>query len=132
MHQLFADDCDRRMEFTENFLGWSDDWQQLFQNILWSDEAVFYIGGFMKWHNCHYWGADNPDHCVEKAQGHPKVWCVITSTVTCPVVGHFILWGHNECCIIPQNVMRSHVAGHLSVGKHHNTSFHTRWGTPSF
>jgi hypothetical protein len=82
VQQLLPDDCDRRLEFAETFLGWNDDWPQLFDNILWSDEAVFHVGESMNRHNCHYWPAENPDHCVEKAQGRPKVtvWCGITAT----------------------------------------------------
>lgn len=90
VQQLFPDDCDRRMEFGEIFLSWNEDWPELFENILWTDEAVFHIGGFVNRHNSHYWASVNPNECVEKAQGRPKVtvWCGITSS---QVVGPFFL-----------------------------------------
>jgi len=54
---LCADDTrrlDRRMECGELMLGWHKDWPKLFENILWSDEAVLHISGFVNRHNCHY------------------------------------------------------------------------------
>jgi hypothetical protein len=47
LQQLFPDVCNRRKDFAEAFLRWNDDWPQLFDNIPWSDKAVFHIGGFM-------------------------------------------------------------------------------------
>ncbi|CAF2088788.1 unnamed protein product [Rotaria magnacalcarata] len=54
VQQIFPEDCDIRMEFSEIMLDWKDDWPELFDNILWSDEAVFHVGGFVNRHNCHY------------------------------------------------------------------------------
>ena len=56
--------------------------QKLFEDILWSDKAVFHIGGFVKRHNCHYWAAHDPEVTVEKMQNLPKVtvWCGMTAT----------------------------------------------------
>jgi len=48
------------MEYGELMLGWHEDWPKLFENILWSDEAVFHVGGFVNRHNCHYWAAHDP------------------------------------------------------------------------
>ena len=58
--ELSFDDCDRRMAFGEAMLQWHEENHRLFENILWSDEAVFHIGGFVNKHNCHYWAADIP------------------------------------------------------------------------
>lgn len=90
VHELFLDDCDRRMAFSEEFIQWYNEWPQLFDNILWSDEAVFHVGGFVNKHNCHYWAQHNPKMSVEKLQKRPKltVWCGFTSS---NVVGPFIL-----------------------------------------
>jgi hypothetical protein len=87
---LSDEDCDIRMEFGENMLAWHEDWPVLFQNILWSDEAVFYVGGFVNRHNCHYWAEEDPVVIAEKMQGRPKVtvWCGMTSD---RIVGPFIL-----------------------------------------
>jgi len=90
VQELTPEDCDRRMEYGELMLGWHDDWQQLFENILWSDKAVFHIGGFVKRHNCHYWVAHDPEVTVEKMQNRPKVtvWCGMTAT---RVIGPYLL-----------------------------------------
>jgi hypothetical protein len=63
-------------------LGSHEDWPQLFENILCSDEAVFHIGVSVNRHNCHYWAAHDPEVTVEKMQNLPKVtvWCRITAT----------------------------------------------------
>ncbi|KDR09521.1 hypothetical protein L798_00864 [Zootermopsis nevadensis] len=60
------------------------------ENILWSDEAVFHIGGFVSRHNCHYWAAHDPEVTVEKMQNRPKVtvWCGMTAT---RVIGPYLL-----------------------------------------
>jgi hypothetical protein len=47
MQELIREDCDSRMEDGELMLGWHEDWPKLFGNILWNDEAVFHIGGFV-------------------------------------------------------------------------------------
>ena len=90
VQELTPEDCDRRMEYGELMLGWHDDWPKLFENILWSDEAVFHIGGFVNRHNCHYWVAHDPEVTVEKMQNRPKVtvWCGMTAT---RVIGPYLL-----------------------------------------
>ena len=54
---------------------------RLFDQILWSDEAVFHIGGFVNEHNCHYWAANNPHIVVTKAIKRERltVWCGMTA-----------------------------------------------------
>jgi hypothetical protein len=78
------------MEYGELMLGSQEDWPQLFENILWSDEAVFHIGGFVNRHNCHYWAAHDPEVTVEKMQNRPKVtvWRGMTAT---RVIGPYLL-----------------------------------------
>ncbi|CAG2054531.1 unnamed protein product, partial [Timema podura] len=41
--ELSAEDCDHRMVYGEIMLGWYNDWAQLFDNIIWSDEAIFHV-----------------------------------------------------------------------------------------
>ena len=64
-------------------LDWGDEWPELFDNILWSDEAIFHFGGFVNRHNSHYWAELNPRITVEKALHNPKitVWCGMTSSI---------------------------------------------------
>ena len=47
VQELTPEDCGRRMEYEESMLGWHEDWPKLFENILWSDKAIFHIGGFI-------------------------------------------------------------------------------------
>lgn len=78
---LSTEDCDIRIEFVEVMLAWYEDWSDLFKNILWSAEAVFYIGGSVNRHKCHYWAEVDPHIISEKMQNRPKVtvWCGMTS-----------------------------------------------------
>jgi len=78
------------MEYEELMLGWHEDWPKLSESILWSDEAVFHIGGFVNRHNCYYWAAHDPEMTVEKMQNRPKVilWCGMTAT---RVIGPYLL-----------------------------------------
>ena len=92
MQELKPEDCDRRMEYGELMLGWYEDWPELFENILWSDEAVFHVGGFVNRHNCHYWGTNetDPKQTVERMQTRPKVtvWCGMTAS---RIIGPYVL-----------------------------------------
>jgi hypothetical protein len=82
VQQIFSEDCDICIEFSEIMFGWKEDWLELFDNILWSDEAVFHVGGFVNRHNCHYWGDQDPGMTIEKIESQPKVvvWCGLIST----------------------------------------------------
>ena len=42
-------------------LTWHEDWAELFENILWSNEVFFHVGGFINRHNCHYWALNETD-----------------------------------------------------------------------
>jgi hypothetical protein len=61
------------MEYGKLILVWQDDWPKLFENILWSDEAIFYTDGFVSRHNFHYWAARDPEVMVEKMKNGSKV-----------------------------------------------------------
>ena len=71
-------------------LAWFGDRPDLLKNILWNDEAVFHLGGFVIGHNCHYWVGK--DLCVtsKKMQNRLKITvsCGMTSD---RIVGPFIL-----------------------------------------
>lgn len=80
VQELYLEDCDNRMEFSENMLQWAEEDASLWNNVLWSDEAVFHVGGFINRHNCHFWSNDKPGYTIEKMQSRPKVtvWCGFT------------------------------------------------------
>lgn len=90
VQDLTHEDCEHRMEYGESMLGWHEEWPQLFENILWSDEAVFHTGGFVNRHNSHYWAAHDPEVIVEKMQNRPKVtvWCGMTAS---RIIGPYLL-----------------------------------------
>ena len=90
IHELQINDPARRLAFADEMDAWLKRDPNLLRNILWSDEAVFCIGGFVNRHNCHYWAEQNPHITVQKAQRRPKVtvWCGMTSS---HIVGPFIL-----------------------------------------
>jgi len=87
---LYPDDLDRRHEFAEKMIEWHETHPDLFDNILWSDEAIFHVGGFVNRHNSHYWSENDPLITIEKRQGQPKVtvWCGMTSSA---VLGPFFI-----------------------------------------
>ena len=47
VQQWIPDDCGKRMGFCEHFLQWTDDCLNVLNNIIWSDQAVFHVGGFV-------------------------------------------------------------------------------------
>ncbi|CAG5020036.1 unnamed protein product [Parnassius apollo] len=59
-HEITPEDCDRRIEYGEIMLRWHGDCSELFDNIIWTDEAIFHVGGFVNCHNCHYWAEFDP------------------------------------------------------------------------
>jgi hypothetical protein len=47
VQELTPEDCDCIKEYGDLMLGWDEDFPQLFENILWSDEAIFHVYGFV-------------------------------------------------------------------------------------
>ena len=107
-------------------LGWHEDWPKLFENILWSDDAVFHISGFVNRHNCHYWAARDPGVTVEKMQNRPKVtvWCGMTAI---RVIGPYLL--RDTINAERYRQMLEAVAYRIWLGKRRCTCFHARWHT---
>ena len=70
---------DRRLEFLENMLEMSERWLDLFSKIIWSDEAVFHVGGFVNMHKCQYWARQSPKKLLKKSQHQHRltVWAAI-------------------------------------------------------
>ena len=87
---LSDEDCDRRLEYGEMMEEWQIRWPDLHRHILWSDEAIYHVGGFVNRHNCHYWVEKDPKIIAEKVHSRPKVtvWCGMTST---RIIGPVIL-----------------------------------------
>jgi hypothetical protein len=58
--ERFPEDCDRSTELSEVTLAWKGNNSKRAENILWTDDAVLNIGGFVKPHNCHLCGDHDP------------------------------------------------------------------------
>ena len=77
-------------------------WPKLFENILWSDKAIFNFSSFVNRHNCHYWAAHDPEVIVEKMQNPPvTVWCRMTAT---RVIGPYLLRDTMNAVRYPQTL----------------------------
>ena len=81
VQELHHEDMDRRIEFAETMLELSERRPDIFKKLIWSDEAIFHLGGFVNKHNCHYWAIESPPKLFKKSQRKPKVtvWAAITS-----------------------------------------------------
>ncbi|CAK1585331.1 unnamed protein product [Parnassius mnemosyne] len=88
--EITPEECDLWVECGEIMLGWRGDRSELFDNIVWTDEAIFHVRGFVNRHNCHYWAELDLKATAEKMKNRPKVtiWCGMTSS---QVIGPFLL-----------------------------------------
>ena len=78
------------MRFTDEMEAWLQRDPTLLDKLIWTDEAIFFVGGFVNKHNCHYWASTNPHMIFTKSQNRLKVtvWCGMTSS---RLIGPFIL-----------------------------------------
>lgn len=91
LQHLSEDDPDRRVEFCQWALHQLEETPDLTLNILFTDEANFYVNGEINHQNWRYWSDSNPNWTdASKMQGCGKVmvWCGIWGT---RVVGPFFI-----------------------------------------
>ena len=91
---LHAEDHDIRAEYCEIMLASIIISDTYHNNIIFSDEACFYLNGGINRHNCHYWSSTNPHWKMPlKIQGDPHVmvWCGLSST---RIYGPYFLTGN--------------------------------------
>lgn len=81
VQELYHEDKDRLLEYGEMMVQMAEDQPDIYKNIVWTDEATFHVGGFVKRHNSHYWGKEDPKRLLKKSQNKPRltVWVGITS-----------------------------------------------------
>lgn len=60
LHELNEDDADRRMPFCEIMMDVTNNNPNFAKKLLFSDEATFYLNGFVNRHSCHYSSSENP------------------------------------------------------------------------
>ncbi|KAG8243615.1 Gamma-tubulin complex component 2 [Homalodisca vitripennis] len=71
-YTLSEDDYDRRVEFCELVMRKCDDNRDFLTNILFSDEATFFLNGNVNRHNCRYWASENPHWITESHSQQPQ------------------------------------------------------------
>lgn len=80
LQQLAEDDYDRRIEFCEIVTERANEDHNFIKNICFTDEASFFLNGFVNKHNCRYWDNINPHIFREEHTQYPQkinVWAGI-------------------------------------------------------
>lgn len=82
VQQLIQGDTESRLSFSLQFLARMNVDNSWPWNILWSDEAHFYLNGQVNTHNCRIWAKENPNVVQEVPLHAAKVtvWCGFTAT----------------------------------------------------
>ncbi|GFY09440.1 uncharacterized protein TNCV_4321191 [Trichonephila clavipes] len=77
VQELLAHDFETRHLFSLQFLARLEVDPEWPWNILWTDEAHFYLDGSVNTHNCRIWESDNPHSTLQVPLHSPKVtvWC---------------------------------------------------------
>lgn len=93
IHALTEDDPDRRVEFSEQWLGKLQEDPDLCKHVVWTDEAKFHVSGSVNRHNCVYWRPTNPYVTVEHNHQSPgiMVWGGVTHS---GLIGPFFFEGN--------------------------------------
>lgn len=80
LHSLHEGDAIRRQDMANWFLDEIERDQDLVNNIMFSDECLFYLNGHVNTHNVRYWSQENPHfYAGIKELNTPRVmvWCAI-------------------------------------------------------
>ena len=65
----------------------------LAKKFIFSDEAHFDLGGYVKKQNCRIWGTENPHAYIEKPTHPKRVWCGFWSR---GIIGPFFFENEEE------------------------------------
>ena len=81
IHGLLEDDADGRLQMCELFISKFKDDSELFNKIIWCDEASFKLNGRINRHNCVICATENPHLTYEKQlnQSGITVWGTLSS-----------------------------------------------------
>lgn len=83
VQKLYPEDFENRLSFCQLMINRFNEDNDIFRNILWTDEATFTTAGMFNRKNNHMWSHRNPHAFVEiKKQGRRSinVWCGILDT----------------------------------------------------
>lgn len=94
VHELNEDDFDRRLQFCEIMQPICHQDQNFAANILFSDEATFYLNGTVNKQNCRYWSKENPRWIQEARSQSPEKLNVWAGILKDKVIGPFFFEGN--------------------------------------
>lgn len=111
---LSEDDFDRRVEFCEYMMERCNNEADFVNNIIFSDEATFYLNGTVNRHNCRYWSDSNPHWMVETHTQRPQklnVWAGICGDrIVGPFFTHGNLDGNQYLQLLEEQIIPSCLA----------------------
>lgn len=93
VQELNEDDPDRRLQFSETMVDLLENGPLLLNNILFSDEASFYLNGTVNKQNCRYWAPTNPHWFIEHKTQYPQKVNVWAGIVGDRIVGPYFFAG---------------------------------------
>lgn len=81
IQEITANDPQQRLEYAESFLHLCEE-ASFIDNVIFSDEAHFYLSGHVNRHNSRIWSNENPQEIQERPLHSPRVtvWCGITAS----------------------------------------------------
>lgn len=94
VHELNGYDFDRRLQFCEFMQPICQQNENFVKNILFSDEATFYLNGTVNKQNCRYWSQENPRWIQEAHSQSPKKLNVWAAILKDRVLGPFFFEGN--------------------------------------
>jgi hypothetical protein len=83
--KLEGEDFSHRVAMCEELLEKIDSDHLFLENLIFSDEATFYLDGLVNRHNCRIWGSSPPQEHLCQSQSSPKVnvWIALSSKALC-------------------------------------------------
>ena len=94
VQKLLEDDYDRRLQFCEEMMRRCDENNRFPQNILFSDEATFYLNGVINRHNYRFWSQENPRWIFEAHTQRPQKVNVWAGIINNRILGPFFFEGN--------------------------------------
>uniref|UniRef100_V5I868 Transposable element Tc1 transposase n=1 Tax=Anoplophora glabripennis TaxID=217634 RepID=V5I868_ANOGL len=89
VQELLEDDYDRRLQFCEEMMRRCDDNNGFQRDVLFSDEATFYLNGVVNRHNYRFWSQENPHWTCESHTQHPQKVNVWAGIINNRILGPF-------------------------------------------
>lgn len=92
--ELSENDFDHRVEFCENMQERCNNDPTFSSNIVFSDEATFYLNGSVHRHNCRYWSRNNPHWMLPLHTQRPQKINVWLGMIGHHFIGPFFIEGN--------------------------------------